>query len=143
MNGTDAKRVTVTYAGSAKEYHRWTWSDDTWKKSIRFQEGDTWYDWTVREGDQVTAPNVLILRCKWKMGVIEGYSGHKEPIYSMINGQDEFIYFHKGKYVTGTWTKGKVTELFEFTLDDGTPLKMAPGRTWIELPNTTDKVSIK
>lgn len=61
----------------------------------------------------------------------------------MISGSDRFIYFHKGKYVTGTWTKGKVNELFQFTLDDGTPLKMAPGRTWIELPNTNDKVTIK
>ena len=142
-NGTDAAQVTITYAGSAKEYHRWDWSDDAWKKSIRFQEGKTWFDWKVRKGNQVSAPNVLIVHCKWKMGVIEGFSGHKEPIYSMIDGSDKFLYFHDGKYVTGTWTKGEVTDLFEFTLDDGTPLKMAPGRVWIEMPNTNDKVTIK
>ncbi len=143
VNGKDAKQVTITYAGSAKEYHRWTWKEKAWAKSIRFQEGSTWFDWKVRKGNQVTAPNVLIVHCKWKMGVVKGYSGHKEPLYSMISGSDRFIYFHKGKYVTGTWTKGKVNELFQFTLDDGTPLKMAPGRTWIELPNTNDKVTIK
>lgn len=141
--GTDAKQITITYAGSAKEYHRWTWAKDAWKKSIRFQEGSQWFDWKVRKGGQVTAPNVLIVHCKWKMGVLEGYSGHKEPIYSMVDGGDKFLYFHDGKYVTGTWKKGKVTDLFEFTLDDGTPLKMAPGRTWIELPNSNDKVTIK
>ena len=143
VNGTDAKQVTITYAGSAKEYHRWNWTDKAWAKSIRFQEGPTWYDWKVRKGNQVAAPNVLIVHCKWKMGVVEGFSGKKEPIYSMIDGSDRFLYFHKGKYVTGTWKKAKVTDLFEFTLDDGTPLKMAPGRTWIEMPNTKDKVTIK
>lgn len=141
--GTEAKQVTVTYAGQGTEYHRWTWKDDTWKKSIQFQEGPTWYDWKVRKGNQVSAPNVLIVHCKWKMGVLEGFSGHKEPIYSMIDGHDKFIYFHDGKYVTGTWTKARVQDRFEFTLDDGTPLKMAPGRTWIELPNHNAKVTIK
>ncbi|MCA0252651.1 MAG: DUF3048 domain-containing protein [Actinobacteria bacterium] len=141
--GTPATQVTVTYAGSAKEYHRWTWGKDSWKKSIRFQEGKTWYDWEVRKGGQIDAPNVLIIHCEWKMGVLDGYSGHKEPVYSIVNGGDRFLYFHDGKYVTGTWTKGKVTDHFEFTLDDGTPLRMAPGRTWVELPNTDDKVAIK
>lgn len=141
--GKEATQVTVTYAGSASEYHRWSWKKDTWKKSIRFQEGTTWYDWKVRKGDQVTAPNVLIVHCKWKMGVLKGFSGHKEPIYSIVDGSDKFLYFHDGRYVTGTWKKGKVTEHFEFTLDDGTPLKMAPGRTWVEMPNTKDKVTIK
>ncbi|MCW5954236.1 MAG: DUF3048 domain-containing protein, partial [Propionibacteriaceae bacterium] len=142
-NGTDATQVTITYAGSAKEYHRWAWKDDAWKKSIRFQEGKTWYDWKVRKGNQVAAPNVLIVHCKWKMGVLDGYSGHKEPIYSIVDGSDKFLYFHDGKYVTGTWKKGKATDLFEFTLDDGSPLKMAPGRVWVEMPNTGDEVAIK
>lgn len=141
--GADASKVTLAYAGSGTEYHRWSWSGKAWKKSIRFQEGSTWFDWKVRKGTQVSAPNVLIVHCQWKMGVVKGFSGHKEPIYSMIDGSDKFIYFHGGKYVTGIWRKGKVNELFEFTLDDGTPLKMAPGRVWIELPNTKDKVTIK
>ncbi|MDQ7993318.1 MAG: DUF3048 C-terminal domain-containing protein [Propionicimonas sp.] len=142
-SGTAAKRVTITYAGSATEYHRWDWEDGKWKKSIRFQEGDTWYDWKVRKGNQVSAPNVLIVHCKWKMGVLKGYSGHKEPIYSIVDGSDRFLYFHEGKYVTGTWKKDRLQDRFEFTLEDGTPLKMAPGRTWVEMPNHNAKVVIK
>ncbi|MEA5117561.1 MAG: DUF3048 C-terminal domain-containing protein, partial [Propionicimonas sp.] len=116
---------------------------DSFKKAIRFHEGATWYDWKVRKGKQVTAPNVLIVYCAWKMGVLKGYSGHTEPLYSIIDGSDKFVYLHDGKYVTGTWKKAGVADRFEFTLDDGTPLKMAPGRTWVEMPNHNAKVEFK
>ena len=54
-----------------------------------------------------------------------------------------FYYFNRGRYVTGTWRKGKVAEPFEFTLADGSPFKMAPGQTFVELPDTDAKVRIK
>jgi hypothetical protein len=44
--------------------------------------------------------------------------------------------------VKGTWTKGATTELFQFTLDDGSSLKIAPGRTFVELPQIDAKVGI-
>jgi hypothetical protein len=36
-----------------------------------------------------------------------------------------------------------VPEPFEFTLADGTPFKMAPGRTFVELPDTGAKIRIE
>ena len=33
--------------------------------------------------------------------------------------------------------------LFQFTLADGSPLKMAPGQTYIELPQYNAKMRIK
>jgi hypothetical protein len=44
--------------------------------------------------------------------------------------------------VTGIWRKGKVQEPFEFTLKDGSPLKMAPGQTFVELPDIRAKLRI-
>lgn len=66
---------------------------------------------------------------------------HMEPIHQIINTKGTFYYAHGGKFVTGTWTKGEVSEVFQFTLEDGTPLKMAPGQTYIELPNKGAKVT--
>ena len=54
-----------------------------------------------------------------------------------------FYYFNRGRYVTGTWSKGKVDEPFTFTLADGSPFKMAPGQTFVELPDTKAKLRIK
>ena len=45
--------------------------------------------------------------------------------------------------MTGTWRKGKVDEPFEFTLYDGSPFKMAPGQTFVELPDTHAKLHIE
>ncbi len=143
-SGTAAKQVTVTFDGQGTEYHRWTWDakDERWVASIRFQESSQWYDWKTREGKRVGADNVMVLFCAWRMGVLKGYSGHHEPIYSIIDGADKFLYFHDGKQVSGTWKKGGLTDRFEFTLDDGTPLKLAPGKTWILMPNHDAPVKI-
>jgi hypothetical protein len=45
--------------------------------------------------------------------------------------------------VSGTWRKGKVAEPFEFTLAGGNPFKMAPGQTFVELPDTHAKIRIE
>ena len=41
-----------------------------------------------------------------------------------------------------TWSKGAVETLFELVLDDGSPLQMAPGQTFVELPRLDAKVRI-
>ena len=156
VGGKSAKQVTATYSLKLSgyptaEHHRWDWDakSGTWLASIRFPKQTArssqpaWKAWTARSGKRVSATNVLILYCPWKMGVLKGYSGHNEPIYSIIDGGDKFVYFSGGSYVTGTWKKGAVADRFEFTLDDGTPLVMAPGKTWVEMPKPADAVEIK
>lgn len=69
--------------------------------------------------------------------------GAPDPVVEIINERGSFYYFHGGRYVTGTWRKGAVNEMFEFALADGSPLKIAPGRTWIELPQFNAKIQIK
>ncbi|HEY6683198.1 MAG TPA: DUF3048 C-terminal domain-containing protein, partial [Propionibacteriaceae bacterium] len=64
-------------------------------------------------------------------------------LHDIIKARGKFYYFNRGRYVTGTWRKGKVQEPFEFTLKDGSPLKMAPGQTFVELPNVGAKLRIK
>lgn len=49
---------------------------------------------------------------------------------------------HGGKVVSGTWRKGAFAEKFAFTLDDGSPLAVAPGRTWVELPHVRSELTI-
>ena len=64
-------------------------------------------------------------------------------MHEIIDTSGAFHYFHGGRYVTGTWTKGSIDETFIFTLADGTPLLMAPGQTFVELPNQSAKVVVK
>ncbi|MET1008380.1 MAG: DUF3048 C-terminal domain-containing protein, partial [Propionibacteriaceae bacterium] len=87
--------------------------------------------------------NVLVIKAKQHYGKIFKGKGHDEPLHDIINAKGDFYYFNRGQYVTGTWAKGKVAEPFTFTLADGKPFKMAPGQTFVELPNTKAKIRIK
>ena len=71
------------------------------------------------------------------MGKI-GYGNHApDPIVDIVDASGTFHYLHGGKVVSGKWEKGAVNKRFGFTLADGSPLLMAPGRTWVEMPTPT------
>jgi hypothetical protein len=91
----------------------------------------------------VSTDNVLVIKAKQHYGKIFRGGGHDEPLHDIINARGKFYYFNRGRYVIGTWRKGKVQEPFEFTLKDGSPLKMAPGRTFVELPNVGANLRIE
>lgn len=94
------------------------------------------------DGHRVTTDNVLVVRAKWKMDKIYTGGGAPDPVVDIVNGHGTFFYLHKGAYVRGTWTKAALTDLFDFTLDDGSPLRVAPGRTFMELPQIDASVKI-
>jgi hypothetical protein len=96
----------------------------------------------LMDGHRVTTDNVLIVRAKWMMDKIYAGGGAPDPVVDIINGHGTFFYLHKGTSVKGTWTKGAITDLFQFTLDDGSPLRIAPGRTFMELPQIDANVRI-
>ena len=90
----------------------------------------------------MSTDNVLVVKAKQSYGKIFRGKGGVDPLHDIIKTRGTFYYFNRGRYVTGTWRKGKVAEPFAFTLADGSPLKMAPGQTFVELPDTRAKVRI-
>ena len=68
--------------------------------------------------------------------------GHEEPLHDIIDAHGVFHSFNRGRNVTGSWRKGAVADPFAFTLDDGRPFAMAPGQTFVELPDTWANVRI-
>lgn len=103
-------------------------------KTNKYLRVEPWGPHIMTDNQRVTADSVLIIRARWYMGKIFAGGGADDPIVDIVNKQGSFYYFNGGKYVVGTWSKGNVADLFKFTCQDGTPLKVAPGRTWIELP---------
>ena len=154
---TDAEVSTEVQGKSAKTV-RVPWkTGNTWEmlytydaKSKRYLRSEPWGKHVLADGTRVSTDNVLVIRAKQVFGHINvknkvtvGGLGHQEPIHEIINTEGTFYYAHGGKYVQGTWAKGGVAEVFQFTLADGTPLKMAPGQTFVELPNSKAKITIK
>jgi hypothetical protein len=127
--GQAAQRVDVPW----KKGHTYDMSYRFDAKSGRYLRSMPWGKHVLRNGTRVAPDNVLVVQAGQKRAKIFSGSGGKEPIHEIVDGTGTFTYAHGGAYVTGTWTKGALDQRFEFTLDDGKPLVMAPGQTYVEL----------
>ncbi|HEX5334581.1 MAG TPA: DUF3048 domain-containing protein [Propionicimonas sp.] len=146
VSGKAAAVVSVPWKKGNSYNMTYTWS----AKSKKYLRSMPWGPHVLAGGTRVATDNVMIIRAKqlfgkiYASGKISTEPGHHfEPIHQIINNKGTFYYAHGGKCVTGNWTKGAVNEVFQFTLADGSPLKMAPGQTYVELPNLNAKVQIK
>jgi len=113
------------------------------EKSGRYLRSVPWGKHVLADGKQVATDNVLVIRAKQSYEKIYKGGGSVEPVHGIIESTGSFYYANGGRYVTGTWTKEGVSDLFAFTLSDGSPLKMAPGKTFVELPQRNAKIVIK
>ena len=139
LNGEAARTISVPWKQGDTYNMGYTYD----KGSGRYLRSMPWGKHVLDDGTRVSTDNVLVIRTKHTYDKIYKGGGHDEPIHEIIQKQGSFYYFHGGAYVTGTWTKGAVNSLFEFTLEDGSPLKMAPGQTYVELPRNNAKIGIK
>jgi hypothetical protein len=137
-SGKPAAKVSVPWGPG----DHWNTSYDYDEASKQYLRNEPWGKHVLTDGKRVATDNVLVVRAKWKMDKIYGGSGAVDPVVDIIKGKGTFYYLNQGKYVQGTWTKGAVNAPFKFTLDDGSPLKVAPGRTFFELPQINAKVKI-
>jgi hypothetical protein len=136
--GKRGRSIRIPYKGDSY-FMRYDYD----KKRKRYLRSMPWGPHVLANGRRVSIDNVLVIKAKQRYGKIFRGSGHDEPLHDIINARGKFYYFNRGRYVIGTWRKGKVQESFEFTLNDGSPLKMAPGQTFVELPNVGAKLRIK
>lgn len=142
VNGQPAASIAIPWMERMTYEMKYTWDE---KKGL-YLRSQPWGKHVLKDGSRVTADNVMVIFSETlegrinHAGKITKGGSHAERIYKIINASGKFHYAHGGKYVSGTWTKGEVNEPFVFTLDDGKPLKVAPGRTYIELPTFASKV---
>ncbi len=111
---------------------RWTASTSRWTfdpKSgnyLRFQGGKAHNDAAL---GQVNADNVVVLVVDYVQSKIYAPS----PVAQTTRYRRGLFVFSDGKVVHGTWTRDDRLKPFALTADDGTPILLTPGRTWVEL----------
>jgi hypothetical protein len=135
--GKRGRSIRIPYKGDSY-FMRYDYD----KKTKRYLRSMPWGPHVLADDRRVSIDNVLVIKAKQHYGKIFRGSGHDEPLHDIIKARGKFYYFNRGRYVTGTWRKGKVQEPFEFTLKNGSPLKMAPGQTFVELPDIGAKLRI-
>ncbi len=103
----------------------WTWNPTTGQYE-RSQNGRPDKD---KSGDQMTTNNIVVL----SMVYLPGISGSPD---AQSTGTGDAWVFSGGTKVHGTWTRADRLQVFTLTADDGTPMLLTPGRTFIELPRS-------
>ncbi len=102
---------------------RWTW-DPTSGLYLREMNGSPHED---ASGGQVSTNNVVVL----VMNYIPGVGGSPDAVSI---GFGEVYVLTGGNVVHGVWTRPDRLSPFTLQADDGTPIELTPGRTFIELP---------
>lgn len=105
----------------------WTWNDINGNYE-RVQNGRADKE---RSGEQVTTNNVVVLEMVYNKGI----SGSPD---AQSTGSGQAWVFSGGKMVHGTWTRADHLQPFTLVADDGSPILLTPGRTFVELPRTTN-----
>jgi Protein of unknown function (DUF3048) N-terminal domain/Protein of unknown function (DUF3048) C-terminal domain len=130
----------VTHARVFWQAHRlteaiWDW-DVTAKGWRRTQNGEIHVD---AAGKQVTPANVVIQFVSYHdTGQVDS-TGTAVPEADVIGEGDAWV-LTGGMLIPCRWSKASDTELTRYTDASGAPVKLAPGKTWVELapPNQAE-----
>jgi hypothetical protein len=126
--GKPASRIDVTFSDS--RYPSWLYDAKT-KKYLRSQEGDADFDSAKR---QIAATNVIVM-----MVEIDRTYGYV-PKTVLVTSGSGFVATH-GAYTPMKWSKKSAGDPIVYSTEDGRPLTLSPGNTWIEMPPTYGGVS--
>lgn len=103
----------------------WTWDADE-GRFLRSQEGGRHVD--VVHG-QIGATNVVVIVAEYLPSQIDARS----PEAQTISEGGPLWVFSEGQVQRGRWIRLAPTDPFTFVTDDGDPILLTPGNTWVEL----------
>jgi hypothetical protein len=86
-------------------------------------------------GTQVAPENVVFQVCGYRNTGLVDTSGAAVPEAELI-GEGEAWVLTGGRLIKGRWSRPAETQTTTYTLPSGEPIKLTPGRTWVELVPT-------
>lgn len=131
--GQSASKVTVTFSDSHKPWFEY---DDESGKYLRYQYGDPQMDGWM--DCQLAVDNVLILRM-----ALTDLGGEYKLVDIQTTGSGEGYFFTKGKYIPITWEKDSYNSEIRYYTQDGEPLVVSRGQTFVSVVTTTANVVIE
>ncbi len=125
LEGDPASTVSVAMLGLRV---RWDYDADN-SSYVRFQNDSAHQ--TELNG-QVRTENVVALGVEYQRSPVDG-----GPDANTV-GFGPLLVFSGGTVRSGIWLREDITSPFTFELDDGEPLGLVPGRTFVELVDRVD-----
>ena len=104
--------------------------------NMRYMNGKPHVD---REtGEQLYNKNIIVQYAKH--GILEPGAGYREV---EVIGSGKALYFIDGKYAEGTWQRKGPNAPTQYLDSSGKPIRLAPGKVWIEVVPTDMKINIE
>ncbi|MGZ8753325.1 MAG: DUF3048 domain-containing protein, partial [Acidimicrobiia bacterium] len=123
FGGESVQSFTVAESDDTDYNPSYTWepTSRTWLRSVVGEPS------TMASGAQIAPTNVVVQFTTYVPAPgAPGATGN-------VTGSGEVWVFTDGKVAKGTWTRDDPAKPATYTDAAGTPIKLAPGRTWVEL----------
>jgi len=121
--GEPTSTFKVAYPASPA---RWIWDGSSW---LRSQRGTPHM---LVSGERISAANVVVIEAeRVATGLVDG-AGGVVPEFLYV-GSGRAIVFVDGKRIDARWTRPTLGSVAVLTDDDGAPVELTAGRTWVQL----------
>jgi hypothetical protein len=129
-SGEPVSSFTVGFSGSYAVSYTWDAASGTWVRSMSGRP------FTAASGAAVAPKNVVVEFVRYQFGGpgVPGAEG-------VLDGTGPLQVFTDGKLVKGTWNRPDKAKPAQLLDESGAPIKLTPGQTWVELPDTTYTVT--
>jgi hypothetical protein len=123
--GDGVRQFTIAYEGdNSPQGYRPTYTYDpasnAWKRSIG---GAPFAD---TDGGQVAPTNVIVMYVGCCLPSPEGAK-------DVTTGVGDIVAFSAGRMIKGRWSRGNHSQAIQYIDYTGAPLRLTPGRTWVEI----------
>lgn len=127
--GEPAGGVKMEYRGNATTAVQWAWDAPAgvWKRSHDTGPHND------AAGVQVNAQNVVVQFVTYHNTPYVDQSGAPVPEADLVGEGDVWV-LSDGKVVKGRWKRASDDQVTQYVDAAGAPIRLTPGRTWVELP---------
>lgn len=130
FSGEPATEVTVALNPGYAPTYTYDVASNTWKRAI---DG---VPFTTRSGEQIAPTNVVVEFIDYVGG-----AGSQGAEGTTVGEGDAWI-FSGGQVIRGRWVRPAKEQPARYVDVAGKPIKLAPGKTWVELPQAGTAVNV-
>ncbi len=125
----DGDATSGVKARIGSESIEWTWNPEV----ARFDRSQRGRPHDDKLFGRIRAANVVVMGVAYAPSPADRRSPEAQTV-----GTGPVWVFSNGEVSTGSWTREVNTEPIEFVTEDGEPIALTPGNTWIELADIAD-----
>jgi hypothetical protein len=130
---TPASSATIDFSSASDVVWQWSQSTGQW---LRSYDNPPIQPDNDPNGHQFHTTNVVIQVVQTRKGPYNESYGYSPDVESITTGSGTLYVLRNGHVEKGVWSRPGGADITKFAFANGTPITLAPGRTWYEVvPN--------